>query len=48
MGIIFSVIGTPDPGEDLSKFLKEEESREYVKSFPKRERVDLQGVFPGT
>ncbi len=41
MGIIFSVIGTPDPEEDLSKFLQSEESRDYVKSFPKHEKVDL-------
>ena len=47
LGAIFQVIGTPDPDEDLG-FLQNEQSRDYVRSFPKIERVNLEEVYPGT
>ena len=44
MAIIFQVIGTPQE-EDLG-FLESNEAQDYVKSFPKMERVQLSDVYP--
>lgn len=44
---IFDVIGTPSTNEDLS-FIKQENCVKYIKSFPKRGRIDFEEKYPGT
>lgn len=47
LGKIFEVIGTPCTPEDLS-FIKQEKAVRYIKSFPKKDRMDLLDKYPGT
>lgn len=44
---IFDVIGTPSD-ETLEDLLDDEETVEYAKSFPKRERQNFKEMYPGT
>jgi mitogen-activated protein kinase 1/3 len=45
---IFQVIGTPKPEDDLSTFLEQKESQDYVRSFPSMERVNLEDLYPAS
>ena len=47
MGKIFEVIGTPEGVDDLD-FIQQENAIKYIKSFPKRDKLDLQDKYPGT
>lgn len=44
---IFDVIGTPTD-ETLEELLDDEETIEYAKTFPKRERQNFKDMYPGT
>ena len=44
---IFDVIGTPE-GEEALSWIEQEKALKYIKSFPKREKVDLMEKYPGT
>ena len=41
------MIGTPQGQEDLS-FIEQEKAVGYIKSFKKREKLDLEEKYPGT
>ena len=41
LNIIFDVIGTPDPEENIEEFLESAESVEYVRKQPARPRAEL-------
>ena len=47
MGKIFEVIGTPEGLDDLD-FIQQDNAIKYIKSFPKRAKLDLQDKYPGT
>ena len=44
---IFEVIGTPNDPEDLN-FIKQENAKKYIRSFPKKDKLDLFEKYPGT
>ena len=44
---IFDVIGTPT-SEDQTAWIQHEKALKYIKSFPKREKLDLMEKYPGT
>jgi hypothetical protein len=41
------VIGTPSEPEDLS-FIRQDKAKDYIKSFPKRDPLNLEDKYPGT
>ena len=44
---IFEAIGTPNDPEDLN-FIKQENAKKYIRSFPKKDKLDLFEKYPGT
>lgn len=45
LSVIFSVLGSPTD-EDMD-FVTDKKAIEYLKSFPKKKRVNFQDIFPG-
>jgi serine/threonine protein kinase len=43
--VIFEVIGSPN--EEDKSFVTDQKATEYLLAFPKRERIDLKGIYPG-
>lgn len=48
LSIIFQVIGTPSPDEDISDFLESQDSVDYVRKLPQRPRANLAEKYPAT
>lgn len=45
LAVIFEVIGSPN--EDDKSFVTDQKAQEYLNAFPKKDRQDLQTVYPG-
>jgi mitogen-activated protein kinase 1/3 len=45
LAVIFEVIGTPN--EEDKSFVTDQKALEYLNAFPRKERVDLNTVYPG-
>lgn len=48
LSIIFQVIGTPSPEEDIADFLESQESVDYVRKLPQIPKANLAEKYPAT